>query len=143
MWFDDQAEEAAQHYVAAFKNSKIDHVTRQGAKAFVVNFTLDGLQYVALNGGPMFKPTEAFSLAVTCDDQSEVDRLWEHLLQGGGVPSRCGWLKDRWGYSWQIVPERFFELMQSPDSAVGGRVMQAMMQMTKFDIAKLEVAAKG
>ena len=76
MWFDDQAEEAAQHYVGGFKESKIDHITRQGAKAFVVNFTLAGLQYVALNGGPMFKPTEAFSLAVTCEDQSEVDRLW-------------------------------------------------------------------
>ena len=126
MWFDGQAEEAAQHYVAAFKNSKIDHVTRQGAKAFVVNFTLDGLQYVALNGGPMFKPTEAFSLAVTCEDQSEVDRLWEHLLQGGGEPSRCGWLKDRWGYSWSSPRATWasdcFNLRASPANTSGGNV---------------------
>jgi predicted 3-demethylubiquinone-9 3-methyltransferase (glyoxalase superfamily) len=143
LWFDSEAEEAAKHYVAAFKDSSIDHVMRQGDKAFVVTFTLAGQKYQALNGGPMFKPTEAFSFFVDCEDQAEVDRLWVHMLEGGGKESRCGWLKDRWGFSWQIVPKRFMALVQSPDRAGAGRVMEAMMQMVKFDVAALEKAFEG
>ncbi len=145
LWFDNEAEEAAKHYVAAFKNSSIDNVMKQqgGDRAFMVSFTIAGQKYSAMNGGPMFKPNEAFSFFVECDDQAEVDRLWDHLLQGGGKESRCGWLKDRWGFSWQIVPKRFIEMMKGGDGAASGRAMQAMMQMVKFDIAELEKAYKG
>ncbi|MDE2446619.1 MAG: VOC family protein [Alphaproteobacteria bacterium] len=143
LWFDGQADEAAEHYVAAFKDSEITHVMKQGEKAFVVTFTLAGIKYQALNGGPMFKPTEAFSFFVECEDQAEVNRLWAHFLDGGGTESQCGWLKDRWGYSWQIIPKRFMELVQSPDREGAGRVMQAMMQMVKFDVAALETAFRG
>ena len=139
MWFDGNAEEAVNYYVAAFENSKIDHIARQGGKAFVIEFTLAGQHYVALNGGPMFKPNEAISLMVTCDDQGEVDRLWDHLTKGGS-PSQCGWLKDKYGFSWQIVPKRFMDLMKDKDSAKTARVMAAMLQMTKFDVAALEKA---
>ena len=145
LWFDDQAEEAAKHYAAAFKNSSIDNVMKQqgGDNAFFVSFTIAGQKYSAMNGGPMYQPTEAFSFFTVCDDQAEVDRLWNHMLQGGGKESRCGWLKDRWGFSWQIVPKRFLEMMSSKDGAASGRAMQAMMQMVKFDIAALEKAFKG
>ena len=139
MWFDDNAEEAVNYYVAAFKNSKIDHIARQGDKTFVIEFTLAGQHYVALNGGPMFKPNEAISLLVSCEDQAEVDRLWDHLTKGGS-PSQCGWLKDKYGFSWQIVPKRFMDLMKDKDSAKTARVMAAMLQMTKFDVAALEKA---
>ena len=145
LWFDNEAEEAAKHYVAAFKNSSIDNVMKQqgGDRAFMVSFTIAGQRFFAMNGGPMFKPNEAFSFFVECDDQAEVDRLWDHLLQDGGKESRCGWLKDRWGFSWQIVPKRFIEMMKGGDRAASGRAMQAMMQMVKFDIAELEKAYKG
>ncbi len=142
LWFDGNAEEAATYYVAAFKNSKITHVSRNGGKAFVVEFTLGGVDYVALNGGPMFKLTEAVSLMVDTEDQADTDRLWDYLVKGGS-PSRCGWLKDQFGLSWQIVPKRFMELMRDSTSEASARVMAAMMQMGKFEIAKLEEAAKG
>jgi predicted 3-demethylubiquinone-9 3-methyltransferase (glyoxalase superfamily) len=142
LWFDDNAEEAATYYVAAFKDSKITHVNRNGSKAFVVEFTLAGIDYVALNGGPMFKLSEAVSLMVSTVDQTETDRLWDYLV-AGGTPSRCGWLKDKFGLSWQIVPQRFMELMLKGTPEARGRVMGAMMQMGKFEIDKLEAAAKG
>ena len=142
LWFDDNAEEAATYYVAAFKDSEITHVQRNNGKAFVVEFTLGGVGYVALNGGPMFKLNEAISLMVSTEDQAETDRLWDYLVKGGS-PSRCGWLKDQFGLSWQIVPKRFMELMQSGTPEQQGRVMAAMMKMAKFEIDKLEAAAKG
>ncbi len=142
LWFNDNAEEAATYYVAAFKDSKITHVNRNGDKAFVVEFTLAGIDYIAMNGGPMFKLSEAVSLMVSTDDQAETDKLWDYLVAGGS-PSQCGWLKDKFGLSWQIVPKRFLELMLQGNAEARGRVMNAMMQMGKFDIAKLEAAAKG
>ena len=142
LWFDDNAEEAATYYVAAFKDSKITHVMRNNGKAFVVEFTLGGVDYVAMNGGPMFKLSEAVSLMVGTVDQAETDKLWDYLVEGGS-PSMCGWLKDKFGLSWQIVPKRFMELMRDGTPEQSGRVMGAMMQMRKFDIAQLEAAAKG
>ena len=149
LWFASEAEEAANHYMKAFANSKVVSVMRNGkdgpgaeGSVLVIEFTLAGQHFCGLNGGPMFTPNEAVSLAVTCEDQAEVDRIWDHLLQGGQTQA-CGWLKDKWGFSWQIVPRRFFELTSPGDSAVTARVMAAMMQMVKFDIAKLEEAARG
>jgi predicted 3-demethylubiquinone-9 3-methyltransferase (glyoxalase superfamily) len=142
LWYDDNAEEAATYYVAAFKNSKITNVNRQGGKAFVVEFILDGVEYVALNGGPMFKLSEAVSLMVSTENQAETDRLWDYLVAGGS-PSMCGWLKDQFGLSWQIVPARFMEMMRVGTAEQQGRVMGAMMQMVKFDESLLEVAFKG
>ena len=139
LWFDSQAEEAANFYVSLFKDSRITHVTPGpiGA-ALVVEFELAGIKYIALNGGPMFKFTEAISLSVDCTDQAEVDELWEKLSQGGSK-SQCGWLKDKYGLSWQIVPSILPKLMADPS----GRVMQALMQMTKIDIAFLQRAHDG
>jgi predicted 3-demethylubiquinone-9 3-methyltransferase (glyoxalase superfamily) len=149
LWFDGAAEEAANHYVKAFPNSRITGVERypEGApgpagSVMTVAFELAGQKFTALNGGPLFKPNESVSFVVTCDDQKEVDFLWDHLGRGGST-SMCGWLKDKWGFSWQVVPARFIELVTSGDSAAKGRVFAAMMQMTKFEIAKLEAAAKG
>jgi predicted 3-demethylubiquinone-9 3-methyltransferase (glyoxalase superfamily) len=149
LWFASEAEEAANHYTQMFPDSKIVSIMRNGkdgpgpeGSALVIEFTLAGQHFCGLNGGPLFTPNESVSFAVTCEDQAEVDQLWDHLLQGG-QPSACGWLKDKWGFSWQIVPRRFFELTSTGDSAVTARVMAAMMQMVKFDIAKLEEAAKG
>ena len=139
LWFDSQAEEAANFYVSLFKDSRITHVTPgpTGA-AFVVEFELAGIQYIALNGGPMYKFSEAISLSVDCTDQAEVDELWEKLSEGGSK-SQCGWLKDKYGLSWQIVPSILPKLMADPS----GRVMQALMQMTKIDIAFLQRAHDG
>ncbi len=142
LWFDDNAEEAATYYVSAIPNSKITHVNRNGDKAFVVEFTLAGVDYIAMNGGPMFKLNESCSLMVSTEDQAETDRLWDYLV-AGGQPSRCGWLKDKFGLSWQIVPKRFMQLMLQGTPEARGRVMAAMMQMGKFEIDKLEAAAKG
>ena len=108
----------------------------------VVGFTLAGQQFTALNGGPLFKPNEAISFVVSCEDQAEVDRLWDHFAKGGST-SQCGWLKDRYGFSWQIVPRRFMEMMQDKDAVRTSRVFAAMLQMTKFDIAALEKAYAG
>lgn len=147
LWFDNQAEEAAAFYVSLFKNSAITSVERypEGAPApagtaMVVNFTLDGREYIALNGGPEFKFNESFSLFVNCKNQAEVDDLWARLTADGGEPGQCGWLKDRWGLSWQIIPEALPELLGGPDKERAGRVMQTMFKMQKIDIKALENA---
>ena len=150
LWFDNNAEEAMNLYTSVFKNSKILSLTRCGesgpgpaGSVLVGSFQIEGQEFTALNGGPMFKFTEAISLVVNCDSQEEVDTLWRQLTAGGGAPSRCGWLKDRFGLSWQIVPRIMGTLLQDPDPAKAGRVMQAMMQMTKMDIAALQRAHEG
>ena len=147
LWFDDQAEEAASFYVSIFKNSSILDVSRYGegaprpaGSAMSVSFVLDGLELQALNGGPQFTFTEAISLFVTAETQDEVDDLWEKLTSGGGEPGQCGWLKDRYGLSWQIVPPVLFELLGDPDPDRSSRVMQAMLGMGKLDIAALRAA---
>jgi predicted 3-demethylubiquinone-9 3-methyltransferase (glyoxalase superfamily) len=150
LWFDNQAEEAANFYASIFKNSKIGTVSRYGeagpgpaGSAMTVSFELDGMEFTALNGGPAFKFTEAMSLYVNCETQEEVDHYWGKLLEGGGRPSQCGWLKDRFGLSWQIIPAALPRLLTNPDRDKANRVMQAMLQMSKIDVAKLEQAAKG
>jgi predicted 3-demethylubiquinone-9 3-methyltransferase (glyoxalase superfamily) len=150
LWFDNQAEEAANFYVSIFNNSKIVSLSRYGegspgpaGSVMVVVFELDGQQFMALNGGPIFHFTEAISLVVNCETQAEVDNLWDKLLSGGGQPSRCGWLKDKYGLSWQIVPTALGKLMSDPDPEKSKRVTQAMLQMVKLDIAKLEQAYRG
>ena len=150
LWFDNQAEEAMTLYTSLFKDSKILSLTRCGesgpgpaGSVLVGSFQIEGQQFAALNGGPMFKFTEAISLVVNCDSQDEVDTLWSKLGADGGAPGRCGWLKDRFGLSWQIVPRAMAELLQDPDPAKSQRVMQAMMQMTKIDIAALRRAHVG
>jgi predicted 3-demethylubiquinone-9 3-methyltransferase (glyoxalase superfamily) len=147
LWFDDQAEEAANYYVSIFENSSILGVSRYGegaprpaGSAMSVSFVLDGLEVQALNGGPGFAFTEAISFFVTAETQDEIDDLWEKLTSGGGEPSRCGWLKDRFGLSWQIVPPVLYELLGDPDPERSGRVMQAMLKMSKLDIAALKAA---
>ncbi len=134
LWFDNQAEEAARFYVSIFKNSKII-----SSSPMLTKFTLDGVEYMALNGGPMFKFTEAISLYVNCKDQAEVDDLWEKLSSGGSK-GQCGWIKDRYGLSWQIIPERLGELLNDDDDAKSQRVMDEMLKMGKIDIATLERA---
>ncbi|MEQ1773330.1 MAG: VOC family protein [Burkholderiales bacterium] len=139
LWFDNQAEEAMNFYMSIFKNSKVGRVSRYGDAGPGPNFELDGQAFMALNGGPHFKFTEAISLLVNCATQDEVDTLWEKL-SAGGAPGQCGWLKDKYGLSWQIIPTALGELMSGPDPVKSGRVMQAMMQMTKIDIAALQQA---
>lgn len=148
LWYDSNAEEAADFYCSLFKDSKVISVTRypEGSPApagtvMTVEFQLAETQFIALNGGPHFRLTEAISLSVDCDDQAEVDHLWDKLTQGGS-PSRCGWLKDKYGLSWQIVPRVLPELLSSKDAAKSQRVMAAMMQMTKIEIATLQRAAE-
>jgi predicted 3-demethylubiquinone-9 3-methyltransferase (glyoxalase superfamily) len=154
LWFDSQAEDAAKFYVSVFKNSKIDKIThypqeaaekiaREPGSVMTVEFTLDGAQFVGLNAGPMFKFTEAVSFVVMCDSQAEVDYYWEKLTADGGEPGPCGWLKDKFGLSWQVQPRLLIELLADPDKEKAGRVMNAMMDMTKIDIATLERAAKS
>ncbi len=149
LWFDDQAEEAAQLYTSLFKNSRILSLTHYGAEAgelsgkvMTVSFELDGQHFTALNGGPQFKFTEAISLYVDCETQQEVDTLWEKLLEGG-EEQQCGWLKDKYGLSWQIIPRTLIELMNDPDAEKAQRVMQAMLQMRKIDTAALQRAYAG
>jgi predicted 3-demethylubiquinone-9 3-methyltransferase (glyoxalase superfamily) len=149
LWFNDKAEEAANFYVAAFKNSKIINVTRNGdvgpgpkGSALVVNFQIEGQEFIALNGGPQYAFTPAISLLVDCEDQKEVDNLWSKLT-AGGKEVQCGWLQDKYGLSWQIVPKIFFELMGDKDPAKAQRVFKAMMQMVKFDIEGLKRAHRG
>jgi predicted 3-demethylubiquinone-9 3-methyltransferase (glyoxalase superfamily) len=150
LWFDNQAEEAANFYTSLFKNSKIVNVARydeEGARAsgrpkgsaMTITFQLDGQEFIALNGGPVFKFTEAISFFVSCETQEEVDALWNKLTEGG-EEGQCGWLKDRFGLSWQIVPTALGEMLSDPDPAKAQRVMQAMLQMKKIDIAKLKQA---
>lgn len=148
LWFDNQAEEAAEFYVSLFKSSKILNVSRYGdggpgpkGTAMTVTFQLGGQQFIALNGGPHFKFTEAISLLVNCESQREVDDLWEKLTAGGGEPGNCGWLKDRWGLSWQIIPTALPRLLGDKDPARSRRAMEAMLKMHKIDIAALERAA--
>ncbi len=147
LWFNQEAEEAANFYVSLFKDSKILSVSRYGdagpgpkGSVMVVEFQLAGQKFSALNGGPHFKFTEAISLLVNCDSQEEVDTLWSKLTANGGQEGQCGWLKDRFGLSWQIVPSRFVQMMQDKDPKRTQRVMQAMLTMKKFDIARLEEA---
>ena len=147
LWFNQEAEEAANLYVSLFKDSKILGVSRYGdagpgpkGSAMTVEFQLAGQRFIALNGGPHFKFTEAISLFVSCDSQEEVDTLWSRLTANGGQEGQCGWLKDRFGLSWQIVPSRFMQMIQDKDPKRSQRVMQAMLTMKKFDIARLEEA---
>ena len=153
LWFDDNAEEAVKFYISIFKNSKIGKIARYdeaGEKAagrpagsvMTVEFQLEGQEFVALNGGPMFKFTEAISFVVNCETQEEVDYYWEKL-SAGGKEVQCGWLKDKFGLSWQIVPMVLGELLSDKDAAKAQRVMQAMLKMVKLDIKKLKQAAKG
>lgn len=149
LWFDQQAEEAAQFYTSLFPDSKILEVQRYGeagpgpkGQAMIVKFRLAGQEFLALNGGPHFRFTEAISLLVSCRDQQEVDELWEKLT-AGGAPSQCGWLKDRYGLSWQIIPAVLPELLGDPDPARAQRAMQAMLGMQKIDIAQIQQAAAG
>jgi predicted 3-demethylubiquinone-9 3-methyltransferase (glyoxalase superfamily) len=147
LWFDNNAEEAARFYTSIFKNSSINHIARrpesvpgeEGA-AMVVSFVLDGQVFTALNGGPAFTFNEAVSMVVHCKDQEEVDYYWDRLTAEGGAPSKCGWLKDKFGLSWQVVPEQMGRLMTSSDPAKSAKAMQALMGMTKLDIAALEKA---
>jgi predicted 3-demethylubiquinone-9 3-methyltransferase (glyoxalase superfamily) len=149
LWFDNQAEEAAKLYTSIFANSRIVDVQRYGeagpgpaGSVMTVRFELAGQQFIALNGGPHHKFNEAISLFVDCTSQEEVDELWTKLTVDGGEEGPCGWLKDRYGLSWQIVPKRLMDLLGDPDPAKSNRVMQAMMQMKKIDVAALEEAYK-
>jgi predicted 3-demethylubiquinone-9 3-methyltransferase (glyoxalase superfamily) len=155
LWFDDQAEEAAKFYTAIFKNSKITSITRYGeaghevhgrpaGTVMVVAFELDGQTFTALNGGPMFKFNEAISFQVNCKTQEEVDYYWEQLSEGGDKKAQqCGWLKDRYGASWQVVPTVLPEMLNDSDYEKSQRVMKAMLRMKKIDIAELERAYDG
>ena len=147
LWFDDQAEEAANFYISVFPNSKIVGIMRnndatpgQTGAVLTVDLVLDGQPVTFLNGGPHFQFSDAFSFVVHCADQAEVDRYWDALLEGG-EPSQCGWLKDRFGFSWQITPDILLKLMADPDRAKASRVAAAMMTMVKIDIDQLESAA--
>ena len=154
LWYDGQAEEAARHYVSIFKNSRILGTTRYdeaGAQAsgqpkgsvMTVQFELDGQEFTALNGGPLFKFTEAVSFMVSCDTQEEVDHYWTKLIEGGGEEVQCGWLKDRFGLSWQVVPKVMMEFLMGKDPVKAKRAFSAMLQMKKLDIATLTRAAEG
>ena len=155
LWFDDQALPAAEFYTSIFKKSKIGKISRYGeagreihgkpaGSVMTVAFELDGQAFTALNGGPVFRFTEAISLQIDCESQKEVDYYWDKLSEGGDDKAQqCGWLKDRYGLSWQVVPRALIELMSDPDPEKSGRVMEAMLQMKKIDIAGLERAAAG
>ena len=145
LWFDDQAEDAARLYVSIFKNSKIVEVTPGGpnGKAMTVTFEIEGQPVIALNAGPQFKLNEAFSFFVRCMDQSEVDGLWAKLTANGGEESQCGWLKDRYGLSWQIIPTALLDALGDKDPAKARRSMEAMLKMKKIDIKTLEAARNG
>jgi predicted 3-demethylubiquinone-9 3-methyltransferase (glyoxalase superfamily) len=149
LWFDGQAEEAMSFYVSIFKNAKVLSVNRYGKGApmpegtvLTASFELDGQRFVALNGGPMYKFSPATSFVVDCDTQAEVDYYWDKLGEGG-KPNRCAWLDDKFGVTWQIVPKQLGQLLSDPDPVKAGRVMQAMMQMSKIDIAGLQRAANN
>ena len=153
LWFDNKAEEAAKFYVSIFRKSRIGNISRYGdagaevsgrpkGTVMVVTFQLDGQEFLALNGGPQFKFTEAISLVVNCETQQEIDELWEKLSEGG-AKNQCGWLKDKYGLSWQIVPTVMGKLMQDKDAEKANRVMKAMLQMRKIDIKLLKQAYDG
>jgi predicted 3-demethylubiquinone-9 3-methyltransferase (glyoxalase superfamily) len=150
LWFDTQAEEAAKFYCSVFPNSEITNVlyyTEAGpgpaGTAVTVEFVLDGQKFTGINGGPQFTFTEAVSLEINCADQAEVDYYWDHLLADGGEESMCGWLKDKYGLSWQVVPAVLYELLTGPDSERTNRATQAMLRMRKLDVAALQAAANG
>lgn len=153
LWFDTEAEEAARFYCSIFKNSKVGTISRYGSEGkeihgkeagsvMAVEFELDGERFAALNGGPLFKFSEAISFQIRCDDQNEVDYFWAKLTDDG-EEGPCGWLKDRYGLSWQVVPKVLFEMLVDPDQAKSQRVMKAFLQMKKFDIAALKRAYAG
>lgn len=151
LWFDGQAQEAAEFYISLLPDSRIDRIVRapgdypSGATGDVitVDFTLAGRSYSGLNGGPEFKFTEAVSFMIRCRDQEEVDRLWDALIADGGQPVQCGWLRDRFGLSWQITPEELLEMIASEDRAAARRAFEAMMGMVKLDLAELRRAFEG
>jgi predicted 3-demethylubiquinone-9 3-methyltransferase (glyoxalase superfamily) len=150
LWFDGQAEEAAHYYVSIFKDSGIGRVGRNvegGAgpvgSVLAVEFTANGQKFVALNGGPQFKFNESVSFQIFCADQEEIDYYWTRLTEDGGEPGPCGWLKDRYGVSWQVVPDRLIEMISDPDQEKASRTTKAFMAMGKFDIAALEKAYAG
>jgi predicted 3-demethylubiquinone-9 3-methyltransferase (glyoxalase superfamily) len=150
LWFDDQAEEAANFYVSIFKDSWVTSISRYAdggpgpvGTAMSVTFVLDGLEFQALNGGPVYSFSEAISLFVSAPTQDEIDHLWDKLTSYGGEPGQCGWLKDRYGVSWQVVPPILGELLGDPDPDRSSRVMQAMLTMGKIDIAALQAARDG
>jgi predicted 3-demethylubiquinone-9 3-methyltransferase (glyoxalase superfamily) len=149
LWFDQEAEDAANFYVSVFPNSKILNAVRNSGGApgpkdsvLTVDFELDGQRVTALNGGPVYHHSPAFSFVIDCEDQAEVDYYWDKLLEGGRA-SQCGWLDDRFGLSWQVVPRALFETIGGPDAAGRARAMDAMMQMVKLDVAKLQAAYAG
>jgi predicted 3-demethylubiquinone-9 3-methyltransferase (glyoxalase superfamily) len=144
LWFDTEAEEAMNLYVSIFKNSKVLGVTPgPNGRAMSVNFELEGQEFIGLNAGPEFKFNESISFLVNCNSQEEVDELWEKLTADGGEESRCGWLKDKYGLSWQIIPTALGEMLGDPDRQKAGRAMQAMLQMNKIDIQGLKQAYDG
>ncbi len=151
LWFNGEAEAAAKLYTSLIPDSRIDRVVRAPADnpstkegdVLTVDFTLAGQRLTGLNGGPEFRFSEAISLVIECEDQAEVDRLWTSLILGGGEPSQCGWLKDRFGLSWQIVPRQMNEMLAGPDPEGARRAMEAMLQMSKLDIAELQAAYDG
>jgi predicted 3-demethylubiquinone-9 3-methyltransferase (glyoxalase superfamily) len=151
LWFDGQAEEAAKFYTSLLPDSRVDKVVRaptdypsgSAGSVLTVDFTLAGQQFMGLNGGPEFKFNEAVSFTINCENQAEVDRLWDALIAGGGAPVQCGWLRDRYGLSWQIVPTILPKLLADPDHEKAKRAMEAMMTMVKIDIAAIERAAEA
>jgi predicted 3-demethylubiquinone-9 3-methyltransferase (glyoxalase superfamily) len=144
LWFDNNAEEAAAFYCSVFKDGKIMSLMKgPNNMTMGVTFQLDGQEFFGLNGGPQFKFTEATSLFVKCKDQQEVDDKWEKLIAGGGVESRCGWLKDKYGLSWQIIPDQLGKMIADPDRAKADRAFQSMLTMKKIDISTLERAFEG
>ena len=150
LWFDSQAEEAAKLYCSIFKNSEMGQIVRYGdvgpgpkGQVMIVTFKIEGQEFTALNGGPRFKFDEAISFVINCETQEEMDYYWDSLTADGGQESQCGWLKDKFGLSWQIVPTIIGELMSDEDPEKAGRVMQAVMQMKKVDLQKLKDAAAG
>lgn len=155
LWFDNQAEDAAKFYTSVFKDSRILNIARYGKEGFeihgrpegsvmTVEFELNGQIFTALNGGPVFKFNEAVSFEIRCDSQEELDYYWSKLTEGGDVNAQqCGWLKDKFGVSWQVVPQALIDLMSDPDRAKSGRVMNAMLQMKKIDVAGLQHAYEG
>jgi predicted 3-demethylubiquinone-9 3-methyltransferase (glyoxalase superfamily) len=156
LWFEDQAEEAVKFYTSIFKNSKTGRILRYGEEAakisstgqpagsvLTVEFEIEGQKFVALNGGPRFKFNESISFAVNCETQEEVDYFWEKLTADGGKESQCGWLKDKFGLSWQVTPSVLIDMLHDKDSEKAERVMKAMLQMQKIDIEKLKAAYRG
>jgi predicted 3-demethylubiquinone-9 3-methyltransferase (glyoxalase superfamily) len=151
LWFDKDGLEAAEFYVSLLPGSRVDRVVNspgdypggQAGQVLLVEFTLGGQTFQALNGGNAGQYTDALSLSISCEDQAETDRVWARILENGGKPIQCGWIHDRWGVRWQVVPREFAEIMASPDAAAVGRAFQAMMGMVKLDVAALKAAAEG